>query len=99
MKAPTSHLFNIIADRVLLALDEFNIAPYGDKLWLVPDWWRWVQAVLIFSFILMFGGLLTPNPSTPAGRKALRDPNVADGIFAITRHPVMWGAAIWAVTI
>ncbi len=58
-----------------------------------------MQAVLIlFSFILMFGGLLTPNPSTPIGAQALENPNVADGIFAITRHPVMWGVAIWAVT-
>ena len=78
---------------------QFDIAPYGDKLWLVPDWWRWVQAALIlFSFILTFGGLLTPNPSTPIGAQALKNPNVADGIFAITRHPVMWGVAIWAVT-
>ena len=78
---------------------QFNAAPYGDKLWRAPDWWRWVQAALVlFSFILMFGGLLTPNPSAPGGAEALRTPQVADGIFAITRHPVMWGVAIWAVT-
>ena len=80
-------------------IHQFNVATYGDKLWLVPEWWRWVQAVLIlFSFILLFGGLLTPNPSTPIGAEALDNPKVADGIFAITRHPVMWGAAIWGIT-
>jgi uncharacterized membrane protein len=78
---------------------QFNIAPYGDKLWFIPGWWPWVQAVLIlFSFILMFGGFLTPNPATPVGAQAFENPNLADGIFAITRHPVMWGVAIWAVT-
>jgi NnrU protein len=65
---------------------QFNAAPYGDKLWLMPGWWRWVQAALVlFSFILMFGGLLTPNPSMPVGAQALKNPDVADGIFAITR--------------
>ncbi len=77
---------------------QFNVAPYGDKLWLVPGWWPWLQAALVlFSLILMFGGLLTPNPSSPIGAQALQDPDVAGGIFAITRHPVMWGVAIWAI--
>jgi uncharacterized membrane protein len=78
---------------------QFNAAPYGDKLWRAPDWWRWVQAALVlFSFVLMFGGLLTPNPSAPGGAEVLSNTRVADGIFAITRHPVMWGVAIWAIT-
>jgi uncharacterized membrane protein len=78
---------------------QFNVAPYGDKLWFVPDWWRWTQAALIlFAFILTFGGFLTPNPSTPIGAQALENPKAAEGIFAITRHPVMWGVAIWAIT-
>jgi uncharacterized membrane protein len=28
---------------------QFNVAPYGDKLWLVPDWWRWAQAALMVT--------------------------------------------------
>lgn len=77
----------------------FNVAPYGDKLWDVPVWWPWLKAVLIlFSFILIFGGLLTPNPSLPGSAKLLENTNAAAGIFAITRHPVMWGVAIWAVS-
>ncbi len=78
---------------------QFNIAPYGDKLWLVPDWWRWVQAALILvAFIFIFAGSMKPNPSAPGGATVLENPAAADGIFAITRHPVMWGVAIWAVT-
>ena len=30
-------------------LKQFNVAPYGDKLWLVPDWWRWAQAALMVT--------------------------------------------------
>lgn len=77
---------------------EFNATDYGDKLWLMPEWWPWVKAVLIlFAFCLAFGGLLTPNPSTPIGVGALKNPNLPNGVFAITRHPVMWGFAIWAI--
>ncbi len=77
---------------------QFNAAPYGEKLWLAPGWWPWVKAALIlFAFILIFGGLLTPNPSAPGGERIADAGRAAGGIFAITRHPVMWGAAIWAI--
>jgi uncharacterized membrane protein len=76
----------------------FEMAPYGDKFWAVPAWWLWVQAALVlFALILAFGGLFTPNPAAPGGAKLLENRNVAQGIFAITRHPVMWGTAIWAI--
>jgi uncharacterized membrane protein len=78
---------------------EFEAAPYGEKLWIVPSWWPWVQAALIlFAFVLAVGGVSAPNPSAPGGAKALSGPGLAGGVFAITRHPVMWGAAIWAMT-
>lgn len=77
---------------------EFNAAPYGDKLWIAPEWWLYVKAALILiAFILMFGGLLTQNPSAPGGEKLADAGGAAGGIFAITRHPVMWGFAIWAI--
>ena len=43
------------------------------------------------------GGVATPNPSAPGGDKVLEKGNAAAGIFAITRHPLMWGIAIWAI--
>ena len=95
-----SAIFSILSlVAIYWLVKQFNAAPYGDKLWLVPDWWRWVQAALIlFAFILMIGGFLTPNPSTPIGAEALKNPSLTNGVFAITRHPVMWGFAIWAIT-
>jgi uncharacterized membrane protein len=78
---------------------QFNAAPSGNRLWLVPDWWLWLNAVLIlFALILATCGALTPNPSLPGAEKLLANANTAGGgVFAITRHPVMWGAAIWAI--
>jgi uncharacterized membrane protein len=83
---------------VYLMTQQFNAAPYGYKLWDAPGWWLLVKAALVlFAFILMFGGLLTPNPSAPGGDKFADAGRSARGIFAITRHPVMWGFAIWAI--
>ncbi len=76
----------------------FEAAPYGDKLWAVPDWWLWLKAALVlFALILALGGILTPNPSAPGAGKLLENSDLSKGIFAITRHPLMWGAAIWAI--
>ena len=76
----------------------FAAAPYGGKLWIVPAWWLWLKAALIlFALIFVAGGILSANPSTPGGTTALDSRETGQGIFAITRHPVMWGIAIWAV--
>ncbi len=79
--------------------EQFKLAPYGEKLWLMPGWWPWLKAALIlFALLLAVGGLLTPNPSSPGAAKVLDKPDAAEGIFAITRHPLMWGVGIWAIT-
>ena len=73
------------------------VDPTG-RFWAVPAWWLWIKAALIlFAFILIVGGLLTPNPSVPGGDKVLARRDAAGGIFAITRHPFNWGVAIWAI--
>lgn len=80
-------------------VSSFNATPFGDKLWVAPDAWQWLKAVLIlFAYILIVGGVATPNPSAPGGDKVLEKGNAASGIYAITRHPVMWGIAIWAIS-
>jgi uncharacterized membrane protein len=77
----------------------YNAAPYGEKLWIAPSWWTWVKAVLIlFAFILIICGATSPNPSSPGAGKLLSRGDVSGGIFAITRHPIMWGVGIWALS-
>jgi uncharacterized membrane protein len=75
----------------------FEATPYGEKLWAMPPGWLWLKAALVlFALILITGGYLTPNPSLPGAGRFLARPNAAQGVFAITRHPLMWGIAIWA---
>jgi uncharacterized membrane protein len=75
----------------------FNAAPYAGKLWAAPGLWLWLKASLVFfAYVLIVAGFSTPNPYAPGGKVAQAG-YAGEGIFAITRHPVMWGIAIWAI--
>ncbi len=72
--------------------------PLHQTLWLPPDWLRWPAYVLIvLGLTLAFAGLFTPGP-TLAGyeKKGLAAPEPARGVLRITRHPFLWGVALWA---
>lgn len=76
----------------------FNAAPIGENLWTVPEvGYLLLAALMLFAFILAVAGYMAPNPSIPGGDLFLEKENVGEGIFAITRHPAMWGIAIWAI--
>jgi uncharacterized membrane protein len=79
-------------------ISSFNAAPYGDKLWSAPAAWQWLKAALVlFAYILIVCGMFTPNPYTPGAADVPEKGLAGDGIYAITRHPLMWGIAIWAI--
>jgi uncharacterized membrane protein len=53
------------------------------------------QAVIQFiALMLIVPGLLTPNPTSVGQLGAVEKP--ASGMVRITRHPFLWGVAIWA---
>lgn len=72
--------------------------PLNQTLWLPPDWLRWPAYVLIvLGLMIAFTGLFTPGP-TLAGyeKKGLAAAEPARGVLRITRHPFLWGIALWA---
>lgn len=73
-------------------------SPANDLLWSVTPITRWVQLVLqLLAFELAVVGLTTPNPTSVRQEGALDRPNVVQGILRVTRHPFLWGVAIWAL--
>jgi uncharacterized membrane protein len=70
-------------------------APY-QPLWQVPGVKLWPLVVMPFSLVLVAAGVMTRNPSAVGQSAALRDGEPARGILRVTRHPVMWGIALWA---
>lgn len=67
----------------------------GLVLWGVTPATRDLQLVVtLLAFLLIVPGLTTPNPTSVKQEKAVERP--VQGMLRITRHPFLWGVAIWA---
>jgi uncharacterized membrane protein len=70
---------------------------------LIPTWGlvlglRTTAYVLVFiAFLFAVIGVMTPTP-TSVGMESRLDPQMARGMVRITRHPFLWGVALWAAT-
>jgi uncharacterized membrane protein len=79
-------------------VQSFNATAYDAALWSYPAWWPWLKALLLlFAAVLLVGGFTAPNPSIPRGGALLGRSDLGQGVFAITRHPGMWGVGLWAI--
>ncbi len=84
-----------IAALVWLALAYVG-APYVE-LWPETSWARHVPLVVMpFAAILVVCGLTTRN-ATAIGGGAIDEANPTPGIMKVTRHPFLWGVALWAL--
>jgi uncharacterized membrane protein len=73
--------------------------PLNQSLWAPPGWLRWPALALAFAGVsFAFAGVMTPGP-TLAGfeSRGLARPEPAYGMLRITRHPFLWGVALWAL--
>lgn len=91
-------LFSLASTALLVAL----VWGYGQARADNLVWWgpaagtRHLAWLLQFiAFLLVVPGLLTPNPTSVKQEGALDRPDPATGILRITRHPFLWGVAIW----
>jgi uncharacterized membrane protein len=67
-------------------------------LWDSPSWARYVTIGLTFiGLLLVVIGLTTPNPTTANFEPLLKRDDVVRGIVRVTRHPFLWGVALWSV--
>ncbi|WP_343347940.1 NnrU family protein [Sphingomicrobium sp. XHP0239] len=71
-----------------------------DAAWLwgvsVPMWG--VGSLLMWIGSIAFVGSLVKNPALPHPDADAYAARPATGVFATTRHPMMWGFALWGVT-
>ena len=78
----------------------FNQAVTGpNHLYWAPPMWTLHIAPLVMLVAAFFAvvGITTPNP-TAVGADALAEkPDTVKGMLRITRHPFLWGAALWAI--
>lgn len=86
-------LYSLVAAACMMwMVFAFRAAPAAD---LDGSYSGWITATIVtLPALVLFLGSLMRNPAFPgAGEAAARKPT---GVFAVTRHPMMWGFALWA---
>jgi uncharacterized membrane protein len=77
----------------------FRRTPYQDMAW---DGWAtlpWVVSSLITVVALvLFLGSMASNPAFPGVQHPEGPMPAPRGVFRVTRHPMMWGFALWALS-
>jgi len=76
----------------------YATAPFS-PVWSPPGWTAWIPLIAMApALLLMVGGLVRPNPTAVMqDAKGPPDPAV-QGMLTVTRHPVMWAFALWALS-
>lgn len=89
----------------------FSVLSVVGLVWLISAYTRAPEEVLwepprtlthgafglvLIAFLLAVPGLLTPNPTAANFESRLQREDAVRGIIRITRHPFLWGTAIWA---
>jgi uncharacterized membrane protein len=74
----------------------YRHAPYLET-WGQLAWFKPVAALLmLIAFILAVTGITTASPTAVNGASLLSEAEPAQGILRVTRHPFLWGIALWA---
>ena len=93
---PFQGLYSLVAVVTLGSMIYFyRIIGREPALWAVGDILAAAASVLMWFGAILFVGSFARNPAFPGAR--LERGQTPRGIFAITRHPMMWGFAIWAL--
>jgi uncharacterized membrane protein len=90
-----------------LAYSLVAIVLFGEMIWSYhaigrelqawePNQFTWgIAAVLIWIAAILFLGSFVGNPALPGAPGPRGGPR---GVFKVTRHPMMWGFAFWALS-
>jgi uncharacterized membrane protein len=73
----------------------YRSAPLTALMWEVGSvLWAIVTLLMLIASVL-FAGSLVGNPAFPKPGASATAPGVARGVYAVTRHPMLWSFAIW----
>ncbi|MFM9977613.1 MAG: NnrU family protein [Sphingomonadaceae bacterium] len=75
----------------------FREAPVGAYAWPPGEGVQALATVIMFAASVLLVGSLAGNPALPDPRAESLAAGPARGVFAITRHPMMWSFALWAL--
>ena len=91
-------LYSLVAAACLVwMVFAFRAAPAGDLGGTTGEAGWIVATLLTLPALVLFLGSLWKNPALPNPGAASTVEREATGVFAVTRHPMMWGFALWAL--
>lgn len=89
-------LFSLVSGLGLVWLGFAYGAAPAQPLWQATGLGHLALVVMPFAWILLVGALTTANPTAVGGEKLLAEAGPR-GFVKITRHPLMWAIALWAL--
>lgn len=91
-------LFSVLSLAAIFWLVQAYRNSVPTPLWGSVAWFEPLAFFLIaVAFLFVVVGLTTPNPTVVGGERVLDDAEPVRGILRITRHPFLWGVALWAL--
>jgi len=75
----------------------FRAAPSGDLGGSGDAGWI-IATLLTLPAMILYAGSLVGNPALPGPKAEEQARAEPKGVFTITRHPMMWGFALWAIS-
>jgi len=77
-------------------VDTYRKAPFY-PLWFSPRVIHFLPLLVMpFSLALLVGAFSVPNPTAVGAENVLQRTDAARGVLRITRHPFLWGVALWS---
>jgi uncharacterized membrane protein len=81
---------------VVMTYGPARLSPDNTLLYVPPSWAiHATHGIMLIAFLLLVPGLLTPGPTMAGFEGSLTKPEPAKGVHRITRHPFLWGVALW----
>lgn len=75
----------------------FRAAPSGDLGGSGEAGWI-IATLLTLPAMILYAGSMIGNPALPSPKAEEQARAEPKGVFTITRHPMMWGFALWAIS-
>jgi uncharacterized membrane protein len=95
---PFRGIYSVVAAAALAWLIyAYNRAPFVE-LWPEPSWGRpFVLALMLVSSVFFVGSFTWSNPALVGNEPHVGKAEPGKGIFAVTRHPMLWAFALWGI--
>lgn len=92
-------LYSLVAVVTLVwMIKAYTQAPFV-PLWAFVPLLDWVPLLVMpIASILLVAGVTTTSPTAVGSESAALAADPAPGILRVTRHPFLWGTALWAIS-